>query len=663
MQTILRYFIHPSRVEESAAEIIDCCRRIGCTQVLLFTSPYDEMPSFPGVEWYREYISIIKPCIQRFRDAGITVGINVLQTLGHIYYPESCSDFGFQRRVNINGDVSHAGACPLDNELRLYTSEVYKLWAELEPNVIFVDDDYRNILGEGLQCFCPLHMESISGHYGSTVTREQMADALHKDSTGSMKLRRACQDALSSALVSFAEEIYEAVTSVSPNTRLGIMTANVPGGLFGEDIHALASALAGDNRPLVRPQVGIYTEPHLHSIPGVLLNPSFLRDACGQDIELWVEMENYPFTSYSKSAQMTLLQMTICLLLGNDKQAINIFDLYGHPLSDNEDIVAMLEEKRPYMEAISRLVPSESPNEGIRSFIHKDSPAVRRCEPSGAIIDGRPYDTWLPNLGLPMGFKSSAFNFIAGDDILALDDQQIGELLKAGAVMDARALECLWLRGFGERVGVKCGEAINIDNVGYETFTSAEFNPKYQNRLFPLRAFSQPGHFMELQAESGGISFINNYKGERVSPSVVVTENADGERFAVLAHTGINSPYTMENTPRAEQLKNVFEWVARKPLPVCVIDRPYVWPILSRDTDRELITLGLVNLSTETYKDLLISLPDYSQGYNHVYKVEADGNLYPIVPQLESGEYVLRIPCTLAPVNALVVVFGKEEKG
>ena len=55
---------------------------------------------------------------------------------------------------------------------------------------------------------------------------------------------------------------------------------------------------------------------------------------------------------------------------------------------------------------------------------------------------------------------------------------------------------------------------------------------------------------------------------------------------------------------RAEQLRQVLGWIARRPLPVAAhYDAPYLWLILNRSRNGQAV-IGVVNLSSDVYQTL-----------------------------------------------------------
>ena len=663
---ILRIHLPLDVAERRTTEVIDYCRRTGCQEILLFTTSYDHAPSFQSLEEIEQYMQAIQPQVDRLRHAGVIVSVNVLQTLGHVYFPMALQkQFPFQRRVFADGHVSTEGACPLCPNLRAWAAGAYRIYARLRPPVLFVDDDYRTMMAGGMSCFCPLHLKKIGELAGRAVTREEVVNAVLSDAWPAPELRRHYYEATTVGFVGLAEEIRRAVDSVSPETRVGLMTAAWPSGTQGVDVPQVLKALAGPHRPMVRPQIPGYSEAFIRDAAPAFLNPIRMRAALPDNVEYWPEIENYQYSLYAKSARCTLAQMAVCVLNGFNHLALNVFDMFGSPLGDSKLLIEQLESSRAFLDRLHELVPEGSRSQGVNVFEHPKQLLVRRAAGSlGRLLNSDGISRRLPVLGLPVTVGvSSPWQMLTGDDVLALDDAALDALLARGALMDAAAAQALALRGQTARIGVTVGDAIPMDELGYEQFSDAIISPSLRGRCFPLRPLAQGGDWRRLTASTiaRAASEIRNYRRDVVAPALLLTENAKGERFGVLAFSGGGDRHLMENLMRPEQLRNTLGWIARRPLPVCAHhDTPYLWAILNRTADGRLV-VGLVNLATDAYDTLPLVL-ERQLVPRRFSAVESNGHVTPArfrVSNLSDGQTVrLDIRHRLEPFEVAAFVLG-----
>lgn len=665
---ILRIFLPKDYLEKRTADVLNYCRRTGCSEVLLITTSYDDAASFVSLDEIAKYTELLRPVAEQLRQAGITVSVNVLQTLGHVYFPAEMQDkFPFQRRVHADGAVSTSGACPLCPNLQEWVAVSYRMYAGLKPRILFVDDDYRTHMG-GLTCFCNLHLQRMSKSAGREVSREEIIEALKGTNRPHSELRQVYREVTTQGLCELAEKIRLAVHAESPGTRVGLMTEILPIGAYGMDIAQILKTLAGGCRPLVRPQISMYSEGFLRDIPNAFLNPDRLRAVLPDDVEYYPEIENYQYTLFSKSARCTFVQMASQILMGFNHLALNVFDMYASPFSDNEQLIDLLEHRRCFLDSLHNLVPEGSRPAGIWIFVHPQNNLVHRVSPQAGNnclewMDLKEMAGRIPNLGLPVTHNGpSPWTFLSGDDVLGLSESRLNALLSRGAVMDAQAADALALRGQAERIGVKVEEPIELDNLGYEEFTRPCLNPERLGRCFPLRPLVKSGDWRRLRDLTGkgtAASRILNYKHRESGPGLLLTENNRGERFGVLAFSGQGNRHLVENAMRAEQLRQAFVWVAQRNLPLAIPEtHPYLWPIINRTEDGRLLA-GIINLSTDTYNSFpVIWGSDSPPGT--IQLLDREGQFSQGIFDIQRnslGEVILIIRRRLAPLDLVVLIF------
>ncbi|MDD3954537.1 MAG: hypothetical protein PHY82_11550, partial [Lentisphaeria bacterium] len=408
---ILRTYLPAHSAERRIQDTLEYCRRTGCHDVLLFTTNYDEEPSFKSVEEVHAYTeSVLKPAVRCFREAGIAVGINVMQTLGHCYFPddrEYRKTFPFQRRITAEGRNDRGGACPMDIELREWVKKTYSVYAGIHADYIFVDDEFRTMLRDGMTCFCPLHLKKIEELAKvRPVTIEAVAKALWNDLNS--PLRKAYFAATTQGLAEMAAIIRGAVKAIAPETRLGLMTQVFPQASTGIDYGKILKALSGNERPLVRPQTSLYAEINLHHFAAAAINPSIFRAVLPKNTEHYAEIENYPYGTWAKSNAMTIAQIYALLLQGFMKQAVNFCSMFMRPFEEMQSLIDAQVRERPRFEALARLIPEGNAPIGVYNYAHLHELETRRVHTPGEYLKGHALAMALPNLGIPLGTDPDA---------------------------------------------------------------------------------------------------------------------------------------------------------------------------------------------------------------------------------------------------------------
>lgn len=612
MRHILRYHIREALADAALEEIRTFHGRTGVRDVLLFTSSYDFQPSFLPLEELAAYARRMAAWAGQLADDGIRVGVNVLQTLGHVNFPGSLSGaFPFQRRVDGAGEESRGGACPLDEKLREYVSQVYRTFGALKPWLLYVDDDFRSLIG-GAGCFCPDHLARIGRSLGRSLTRVELVDAmLGHDADKAAACRGAFHESQVAGLLELAGMIRDAVRETSPATRLGLMVATAPGGLWGHDFLAVARALAGDaHRPLLRPQMGVYAEDgDLRPCAGVFRQPAMVRELYGGQADVQPEIENYTYTTYAKSRRLTLLQMVTPHLDGCHVHLLNLFDMYGSPFRESEPVVRMLEQNRGAFEALADLVPEGARCSGVALWQHPlghlhHRPRVRPADVR-SLIAPRNAEQYVSLLGIPVGFEwdTSPFLMLCGDSVAALGPDELAGLLERNALLDLPALERIIEKGLGDVVGVRLQPALSRDRSVAESFLDVEFCAEHAGRSSPLRNLVEDDWCRPVSALAGSalrpLSVVVDHEGREAGPAVSAVETGAGRRFGILGFALDSVARQMFVTARrCRQIRSLFEWVAGQRLPIAAAEHAFLVPQCVRLPGSEIL-FALSNYSLD----------------------------------------------------------------
>ena len=199
--------------------------------------------------------------------------------------------------------------------------------------------------------------------------------------------------------------------------------------------------------------------------------------------------------------------------------------------------------------------------------------------------------------GIPIGYdkNDSAWNLLTDEDVLGASDAEIDEILKKGAVIDLKAAESLVYRGFGRRIGIT--EIGNYPEIfAGERLTDHVLNGRYKgyyNSDYFYNSLIENGLIKDMKYSVGAetLSEIIDHNKKRVCNGLTVYENERGERFCVMPTSyNIFSQFTNITNKRKEQLINVFEWIARKELPVYAFNE-LVCVIINRFKSYNVISL------------------------------------------------------------------------
>jgi hypothetical protein len=349
-----------------------------------------------------------------------------------------------------------------------------------------------------------------------------------------------------------------------------------------------------------------------------------MRAAMPENTEFFAELESTPYGTAAKSSAMTAGHAFALLMQGFPQQAYTFFDTLGHPIPESDKLTKAFTSYNRFFNRVATLIPENSPACGINTVVGKNTLRYRHAKQSTFYRD-RELALALPNCGLPLGTDpASPFQVLTGDDLRTMDKADVSQLLKKGALMDVSALNALHDLGFGERIGIKCGNRLEPDDIGMEEFNFG-FGPEFDSTKsrHPLRFFyyDEFSSFYELKSDSKARSWsvIRNYMQQDIAPGLLVRENEAGERFAVIPSLGDICHRFLCSFDRTRQFRRLFSYIARRPVPVAVTESaPYVWCLLNKDADGNLYA-GFINCSTDCLDELPLACgPEFAKGVSQI---------------------------------------------
>ena len=123
------------------------------------------------------YLAMMRKISALLAEKGVTMSVNQWHSvmhadLGKTLRPEQ----NFRPMVDVEGNEAKLCVCPLCGEWQKYIARLYARYAELEPSILWVEDDFRLHNHEPLAwggCFCDEHMKLYSARAGKPLTREE----------------------------------------------------------------------------------------------------------------------------------------------------------------------------------------------------------------------------------------------------------------------------------------------------------------------------------------------------------------------------------------------------------------------------------------------------------------------------------------------------------
>ncbi len=585
---LLRYLVPLEDRDIYLDEMVKQCRSMGIDEVLQFTmlsnGEYGGDAFYDG-EAFEKRMEHFRYCADRIRKEGLTLSINAFHTLGHIRVPEEVvQHFGFERQLTREGNPNlHPVLDPRSPELREHLAMIYSAYASLKPHRLFVDDDYGVPLAAS---FHEGRVQEFARIVGCDSTREAVADLVYSDNPETAaKMQNIMVELVNRDLEDLAKIIEMAVHKVSPETKIGVMFPVS----IKNDVARIARALAGVHVPFVRPQMPIYREDiPVASYPQVFWIIPFWQSQLGENYELFPEIENFPYTNFSKSPEATYAQIASVFGRGIGSPAYNLENFR------NQRTIELLSERKAQIIKVTDLLAAKS-------------------RPSGLGVWNMPACN-LELLGLPFKAVSEPgdADIFLGSGIAGLTDSQLEGLVMKGAIFDMDAMRVLKQRGFLQKMGVDeltqsdRNSIINIDFNQEGRPDDMNWNIYYWLRNLPDHAW--PMEF-KAQGETRLYSCIN-HASEITTPYAVKWAGPNGQHFGFINFSYNSWPvYAWLHTWMPGIMSELASWVSDEAVNVTIKDNPRI-AVEMCEIEGEKVLLTLINYSTGGYDDVKLYLSD-----------------------------------------------------
>lgn len=439
--------------EERVADIIDQVKS-GVTTVPLFMMLL--VPEGDPV-WDKatDYAKMFRKYKEALAKENVPAGILVQCSLGH-GYPKAPTPF--QPVVDFKSGEARHVCCPLDKGFLEHFKSELRTLAKEHPAAIMLDDDFRLMVRPGLGCGCPLHMAEFNKKAGLSLTREELWEHViahpHDD-----PLADIFREVQLSSLENCAKEFRSALDEIDPE----IQGINCTSGHICECVDRTNKLFAGKNNPtIVRVPNGIYAPRGLRELSETFRNAAICKARLkkrGIDYIL-AETDTIPFNRYSKSSRFLHAHYLGSLLEGLSGAKHWLTRTSSFEPDSGKAYRKILAEHKGMYEAVSELGQSIR-FFGINSlFIEQD-----RFRFDRPVFNRYHEENWIKKnierMGLPFYYSEAPEKATFIDDPMTDDmtDGMIKDLFASSTVfMDGESARKLYLRGYGELLGVKSEE-------------------------------------------------------------------------------------------------------------------------------------------------------------------------------------------------------------
>ncbi len=418
----------------------------------------------------RVYLDMMRALQPGLEQKGVTLSVNHWHSIMHADLGKRLrDDQPFRRMVDVDGREAELCVCPMDEAWRSYIAEIYARYAKLQPEIAWVEDDFRYHNHEPLHwggCFCEEHMRLYSARAGKTLTREEFIAGILRPGEPH-PYRRIWLDTCNEVLCETASRIEKAVHAVGPKTRVGLMSS-VPHvhAAEGRDWHRLLHALSGNHRPVDRIHLPGYTEGAAWNY---LQNFNMVSMACRallpSDTFVYPELENYPYSRFAKSRSFTRFQLLAGMPLDMAGITIDLYDLNGNGIVWEEGYQQILSETKPYLNRLTQLGAFHESRKGVCVMLDERASYFLHTTVGKDMEELYPQEVFfaglLPAMGIPYRYCttpeiSGEAVAVSGQYLRGLTEEQVKLLFENNfVILNGDAAAVLKEIGLGTLAGIE----------------------------------------------------------------------------------------------------------------------------------------------------------------------------------------------------------------
>lgn len=673
---MLRRTLCPWNLDSLIAETVACCRESAVDEIAWISESSGRYRELLPIEGIRGLIPGLAKAKAATEAAGLLFSINPLTTLGHGEYGNDVKrahprmDF----MVDYTGRVSRAAACPLSPYWRNLMVETFRLYAELRPARLWIEDDFRysNHGPVTFGCFCDLHLDAFAQRTGRRYAREELVSCLLRPGKPAPE-RAQWLEFLEETLAATARLIADAVHAVAPEVQLGWMSnCAAVHDVAGTGSTALLNALEGVAPAAIRMSTAPYFEQGHRDLYTVDEQLKRIVDRLPEGTTCCTEVETIPHSYFSKSAAGLAAQMTWSGIVGFPNHTLNLYDYLGSPMAQNPVYPKMLKTRKREIDAFAETFAGASSADGVgliataRKGAFVQTSTGTRWHELAAREAG--WITPLRAFGVPAVFSNSrSVTAVTGQALRTLDPAGLEALFARGVLLDGSAAAVLEDMGFADLAGIRIAERIPATGraIGPEELTDLAFGGGPWHYVWG--SLLRPELLFRLDPQARMISRIVDLEGELLMPGFTLFENRLGGRVAAcpydLGGLGLDPFVNREPTYfyseyRKIQLRAVLRWLARGPLPLQVEADGWVLPHRA-DAPGE-IRVAAMNLNADPWERVAMQVAA-SQPLAGIEWVAIDGTRRPLDRDAwtqADGRVELRLDTKVPPLRTVAAVLS-----
>lgn len=620
----------PQTDPKNAKALVEAIKRQkgSCDNVWLTTIGY-----YPSLETHRRYVESWKESARIFREAGLHIGINIANTVGHREWPYLLTDAGHEyiegmeqtngchdTMVGPDGTENTTCFCWNSERLQQYVCALLSLYAkELPIERFWFDDDLRanSHFPVTFGCFCERCIGKFNQLHNVNFTRGAL---VHEMNYGDTAWRRRYIEFCRKGIYDFTYKAAKAILKVSPAATFGLEYGHWQNYTKSDENFILDALHDASGRPVeTRPGGGYYNDKAPWDQYRKAYDLSFINAQVPAYVEKTVaELENLPGAAFGKSLGGIINEGTLDLAVGCTALSFTDLQSMHEPMAYYEQLLERFSAVRPYWErlrAVSR--------EHIRGGVGIVTPKDQYLRPLGA--DEEPFD-WinmleekdlcLLRLGVPLthDMRAPAVYLLHQYAVDALSEEEIAFLLTRPVLADGEAVAKLIARGYGEYFPFATKKV--TEPLVQEHFTDHPANAPQQDAYFAENSYAnkpmQKYTFTDMDetVEVLGEMRTNPYlqSGDLVGPATILAtiNTPQKPRWAVFGYSVWND---IVNSAKREQILGALDAIGSMPARLRSIEQAVVIPSVDAAGNTVCVTVSAASQSGTAPLTLAVRAP------------------------------------------------------
>ncbi len=618
---MLRRTLCPWNWQQISRDTLDFCEAIGIEEVMWITEctgMYHELLPITAIE---QIVETLHPIKNESDARGIRFSINPLTTLGHGHYGNDLRGRypEFEPMVDYRGGACSGSSCPRSPWFQQLMADTFASYATTQPVRLWLEDDFRlwnHTPGVQLGCYCPRCLAEFAELTGVQYDRETLVARLLQPGPAH-PLRRSWMDFQSGALNTLAERIKDGVQTVSPQTQMGWMSTNsYLIDIEGRSVSDQLQAISGANGSAIRMSVSAFREHTPRDIYWVDEGLKRMLPQLPESTLRTIEVENFPGSVYSKSAAMTLAQITWSTILQAPHATLNIYDYLGSPFEHNPLYGERLKAAKPWLKELASAFAGSHTAGAVEIPLAPEATATTETTEGKSVSEWNPREGgWsdpLRAFGIPLhwGKGTMPLTAMTGQGPRLYTEEELHRCFSGGVLLDSSALETMAALGKADWCGVQPGRTI-LDReqaVGSELLTDPAFGGGPHHYTWSLGTTRKE---LIPSAAVREISVIQTPDEQKLIPGFCLFENPLGGRVAVAPYAlqgkGVDPfdkgpPVAFYSMHRRNQMVAILNWLAHGRL-ATRFEAPG-WILPHRADCNGAILLAAMNLNNDPWQGI-----------------------------------------------------------